>query len=188
MRVRLICAGMVAALLGACAAPTDRFYALRELPRAARAGRPTVHVRLDVTLPSLIDRPEMVLDAPRGAVLVLEHERWAAPLSDQVADILARDIEHLRGDLIVADRRFDRADSPPISLKVDIVRLAAQRGQRATLEARWRAVDPGAKIDEFGSGELDAAVDGDDYEAVARAYSALLGELAEKLAADVRRQ
>lgn len=185
MRLSFIAATL--AVLGACASSPDRFYTLRPLPSASEAAQPTTHVRLDVTIPSLIDRPEMVLETPEGGILILEHERWAAPLSDQVTEILARDIERRRGDLIVADRRFDRAGSQPILLKVDIVRMAAQRAGQATLEAHWRIVDAGAHVDQMGNSVLDTPVEGEGYAAIARSYSRLLGDLADKMVAGIRR-
>ena len=174
-------------LIAACAGAPDHFYTLNALPDSGRATPPSIHVRLNVTVPSLIDRNEMVLDAPKNGILILEHERWGAPLSDQVLQTLARDMEQVRRDLIVADRRFDQAASPPISFKVDVVRMAAQRGGQAALEAHWRMIDAGAGIDQIGSESFSAPVDGDDYAAIAKAYSRLLAELAAKLAAGVRR-
>ena len=175
-------------LLGACAAAPDRFYALSPSPPAAQPAHPTAHLRLDVTVPSLIDRPEMVVATSQNGILILEHERWAAPVSDQVAEVLARDIENERSDLLVGDRRFDQASTPTVSLKVDIVRMGAQRGGQAVLEAHWRIVDAGAGEDQLGAAVLSAPVGADGYAAIAQAYSRLLGELAEKLAAGVRRQ
>jgi uncharacterized lipoprotein YmbA len=175
-------------LLGACAAAPDRFYALSAVPPPAQPGHPTAHLRLDVTVPSLIDRPEMVVATAPNGILILEHERWAAPVSDQVTEVLARDIENERGDLIVADRRFDQASSPALLLKVDIVRMEAQRGGQAVLEAHWRIVDAGAGTDQLGASVQSTPVGADGYAAIPQAYSRLLGELAEKMAAGVRRQ
>jgi len=177
-----------ALLLGACAAAPDRFYALSAVPAAAEPARPTAHLRLDVTVPLLIDRPEMVVESSQNEVMVLEHERWAAPVSDQVAGVLARDIESARGDLIVADRRFDQASAPALLLKVDIVRMDAQRGGQAVIEAHWRMVDAGAGEDQLDGAVLTTPVGADGYAAIAQAYSRLLGELADKMAAGVRRR
>ncbi len=176
-----------ALLLGACAAVPDRFYALSAMPPAAQPAHPAAHLRLDVTVPSLIDRPEMVVATSQNGIVILEHERWASPVADQVAQVLARDIEHERSDLIVADRRFDQPSMPPLLLKVDIVRMEARRGGQAVLEAHWRYVDRSAGEDQLGAIVLSAPVGADGYAAIAQAYSRLLGELAEKMAAGVRR-
>ena len=183
-RLGLLCS----VALAGCAAPADHFYALNTLPEGARAAAvPTIHVRLQVTIPSVVDRNEMVLNTSRNDIVILDHERWAAPLADQVSQTLARDIEGRRIDVLVGDRGFDRVSSPQVTLKVDIVRMSAERGGRATIEAHWRMVEPSAGVDELGSGSFEAIVAGDGYSAVARAYSQTLSDLAERLAQQVRR-
>ena len=175
--------------LGGCVSQPDHFYALNTVPDGARvAGAPTIQVRLQVTIPSLMDRNEMVLYTSRNGIVILDHERWAAPLADQVFQTLARDIEGRRSDVFVGDRGFDRAAAPPVTLKVDIVRMSAERGGRANIEAHWRIVDSSAGVDEVGSGAFEAAITGDGYAAVAQAYSQTLSDLAERLAKEVRQR
>ena len=180
--------GLAAGLTG-CVAPADHFYTLNTLPDGARtASAPTIHVRLQVTVPSMVDRNEMVLNTTRNGIVILDHERWAAPLSDQVSQTLARDIEGRRVDIVVGDRGFDRAASTPITLKVDIVRMSARQGARAGIEAHWRVVDSEAGVDQLGSGSFETALGGDGYAAVAQAYSQTLSDLAERLAEAVPRR
>jgi uncharacterized lipoprotein YmbA len=172
-----------AALLMSCAGSPDHFYTLSTLPEAARgAAVPlTTHVILNVTVPALVDRREMVLNASKDRVVILEHERWAGPLGDQVSQTLARDIEARRGDVLVGDKSFDQAGAATIKINVDLVRLSAQKEGRAILEAHWRIVAAAAKADEIGADVLSAPVEGADYAAVARAFSVCLSSLAERL-------
>ncbi|HWJ36120.1 MAG TPA: PqiC family protein [Steroidobacteraceae bacterium] len=177
-------------LVAACASSPDHFYTLSTLPDTARGplSAPTVHVLLDVTVPALVDRAEMVISTSPTAILILDHERWAAGLSDQVSQTLARDIEKRRPDMLIGDRGFDQTASPPVIMKIDIVRMSAQRGGRANIEAQWRIVDASAGVDQLGTASFDAPLDGSDYTSVAQAYSQLLSALAERLAGDVRRR
>jgi uncharacterized lipoprotein YmbA len=191
-RAGLSCGGaalLFSLALCGCASQPDHFYTLNTVPDAARvSAAPTVHVRLQVTIPSLMDRNEMVLYTSRNAIVILDHERWAAPLADQVSQTLARDIEGRRSDIFVGDRGFDRAGAPPVTLKVDIVRMSAQRGGRTSIEAHWRMVDSTAGVDELGSGSFEASIAGDEYAAVAQAYSQTLSDLAGRLAEGIRRR
>jgi uncharacterized lipoprotein YmbA len=84
---------------------------------------------------------------------------------------------------MVADRGFDRAGAPPVRIRVDVVRMSAQRNGRATLEAHWRIVDPAAKTDEIGGDAFSAPLEGSEYSAVAQAFSACLASLADRLVA-----
>jgi uncharacterized lipoprotein YmbA len=183
---RACCASALAAcamLLASCASHPDRFYGLSAVPETARppAAGYTTRVLLSVSIPSLVDRREMIVDAPGDRILVLEHERWAAPLSDLVTQTLARDIEQRRADVLVADRAFDQAGVKPVRIMVDIVSMSARRGGRATLDSHWRIEDPAARIDLLGGGSFSSPIEGDDYDAIARAFSLCLASLADRL-------
>ena len=179
----------VCVLLAACASAPDHFYTLSTLPDTRRGTPPTpsVHVLLHVTVPPLVDRAEMVITTSQNGILVLDHERWAGPLSEQVSQTLARDIEQRRGDVLVGDRGFDQTASPPVTLRVDIVRMTALRGGLATLEAHWRIVDASVGLDQLGSEVFEAPAAGGGYTAVAQAYSEDLGALADRLAGSIRK-
>ena len=173
-----------AILLASCAAHPDRFYGLSTLPGAAlppAAGYAT-RVLLSTSIPSVADRRELIVDAPDDRILVLEHERWAAPLSDLVNQTLARDIEQRRADVLVADRAFDQAGVKPVRIKVEIVRMSARRGGQATMEAHWRIEDAAAQLDLLGGASFSSPIEGDDYASIARAFSLCLASLADRLA------
>ncbi len=146
---------------------------------------PSIDVLLSVDVPALVDRPEMIVSTSNNGVAVLEHQRWAVALSDQVFQTLARDLERRRSDLLVADRAFDRGATPPVKIKVDIVRLSARRAGRVSMEAHWRIVDAAAGVDVVASDVFDSPVDDGSYEAIATAYSRVLSELAGALAAAI---
>lgn len=172
-----------AMLLASCAGQPDHFYSLNTVPDTVRppAAGFTTHVLLGISIPSLVDRRQMVIDAPADQILMLEHERWAAPLSDLVTQTLARDIEQRRADVLVADKSFDQAGVATVRITVDIVRMTANRGGRASLESRWRIVDSAAKTDLIGGETFTAPISGEDYAAIARAYSSCLAALADRL-------
>ncbi len=184
--VALLLGALLGALLGGCATAPDHFHALSVLPATADAppGARTGLVRLNTSIPAIDDRPEMVLNghAP-GTVVILEHERWAAPLAEQVTDTLARDLERRRADWLVGDRRFERADQPAVDVQVDIIEMRADRGGHALLRARWRVRDPSGSWDVQEGGTFESSAGGDGGDALAPAYSALLSALAERLAA-----
>jgi hypothetical protein len=196
--------GVVGALtLCACASQADHFYALTSLPGAPSSvidptSRP---VRLRLTVPSLVDRSELVLNDAGNGVLIYDHERWAAPLADQITSTLARDLEARRDDLFFADSRFDRGGTAPLQLNVDIVQVIARRsdargGAGVSIIAHWHITGSGkdgangvaaggATLDQLGGGSFTAPFEGDGFAAVARGYSQVLSQLADALAAAI---
>jgi uncharacterized lipoprotein YmbA len=186
MRLLLAAAGVVA--LGACASQRDHFYQLTVLPDGARTVEPTprVHVVLSVSVPSLVDRAEMVVSGTANGLLVLDHERWGGGFADQVAQTLARDIEKRRGDVLVGDRSFDQKKASPVTMRVDLVRMSARPGGLVSIEAHWRIVDESTGRDDIGSQVFEAPVADSGYVAVARGYSEALSALAGQLVGGLR--
>ena len=107
--MKLLTAGLCALVLltGCVTRQRDHFYVLDAQPAGGRESRSQFdrQITLRVTVPSLVDRAEMVLASPAGGVAVMDHERWAAPLADLVTAALARDIEQRRSDVVVLLRR-----------------------------------------------------------------------------------
>lgn len=175
-------------LLGACAGPSDHFYALTTLPDAPRAptGKFVTPVVLKVSIPDVVDRRQMVIATATDRILILEHERWPGPLSELVTQTVASDLERRRPDVLVAGRGFDPPDPGTVRIQIEVVRLSAHRDGEATLEAHWRIVDPTTRSDQFGGGTFSAPpygrVEGDDYSPIARALSTCIASLADRLA------
>jgi hypothetical protein len=176
-------------LLCACVSSRpDHFYILSAQPQAAAqpASAPATAVALKVTLPSLVDRPEMILNTSPDGIRVLEHERWGAPLGDLVLQTLGQDVERRRGDLLVGGPGAARASSAAIKITVDVVQMTARQGDRVSIETRWRTVDAHAGKDLVGNEVFSASLGPDSYAAIAQALSDCLGQLADRLVAQIR--
>ncbi len=175
-------------MLCACAASRpDRFYVLSVQPPGAVDARtmPATEVSLKVALPSMIDRGEMIIQTSADGVQVLEHERWAAPLTDMVTETLARDLERRRADLLVAGAGAVLAAGALVKISVDVLQVSVRQGEAASIEAHWRIVDPHSGKDVVGGEVFRAPLAHDDYAAVAQALSACLSLLADRLIAQM---
>jgi uncharacterized protein len=183
--VRLLLPALcIVSLLGACvSSQPDHFYVLSVQPQGASEARsaPVTPMALKVTLPSLVDRSEMILNTAADGVTVLEHERWAAPLADLVTQTLARDIERRRPDALVADAGRDRSGGTAVKITVDVVQMTVRRGDRASIEAHWRILDPRNAETIVGGDVFSAPVGPVGSAAVAQALSDCLGLLADRL-------
>ena len=176
------------ALLAACATrQPDHFHVLSPQPAGAgnaQSGTRTL-ISLSVTLPSVIDRPEMVLNTSADGIVVLEHERWAAPLTDLVSQALARDIERRRSGLLVADRSFNVNGAPAAKITVAVVQVLAHKGGSAVMETHWRILDTHTGKESLGGEVFSAPLAADGYAALPQSLSDCLGQLADRLAAQL---
>jgi len=181
-------AACLLSLLCACVANRpDHFYVLSTQPQSASAARtaPAEQIWLQVTLPSLVDRSEMILNTSANGVTVLEHERWAAPLADLVTQTLARDLELRRSDILVGAQSAGRSSAAAVKVTVDLVQMTVRRGDRASIEAHWRIAGARGGGDMVGSDAFSAPVAQDGYAAVPQALSECLGLLADRLAGQI---
>jgi uncharacterized lipoprotein YmbA len=177
-------------LLCACATGRpDHFYILTAQPATGSASRtsPTVQATLKVSLPSLVDRSEIVLNTSADAISVLEHERWGAPLIDLVSQTLAQDIERRRSDVLVGGVGRSNTTGPGIKITVDIVQVWMRRGEPARIEAHWRIQGPQAGKESSGAEAFSAPLGRDGYDAVARTWSECVALLADRLAEQIPR-
>jgi len=176
-------------LLGACASTTpDHFYVLSALPQGTSDTRPapTAQATLKMTLPASADRAEILLDASGGRVIVLEHERWAAPLTDLATQTLARDIERRRNDLLVFTHGMGRSKDTDLRIAVDVVQMTLHRGGQARIEAQWQIVDLHSGKVVAGGGDFSVPLAVGDYAAIAASLSECLGLLADRLVVEMR--
>jgi len=176
-------------LLSACATSRpDHFYILSAQPQGATEARtaPATQVTLRVTLPSLVDRSEMILNTSADGVIVLEHERWAAPLADLVTQTLARDLERRRNDMLVSGPDVNHSSAAAIKVTIDVVQMTVHRGERTSIETHWRILDSRSGRDVVGGEVFSAPLGSDGYAAIAQALSECLGLLADRLAAQMQ--
>ena len=188
-------AGCLAAGLAACgSSPPTRFYTLDVAPPAARPAAATARVlpvRVDaVHVPPVFDRPELVREIAANEVRVDDFGRWSAPLGETARRALTADLAaRLPQGAVVFPEAPKPADGR--GLVVDILSLSHAGGQ-AVLDVSWTltAGRPGAAatgpVAYTGrSLRLTTPSAGPAPGAAAPELSALLGQLADSIAADL---
>lgn len=182
----LLCLG-----LGACASsPPLRYYALDD-GRPMAVGQPNgLSVAIvQVNLPDLVDRPQLVVRAAGHRVLLSDNDRWAEPLRRQVPRLLARDLGvALDSARVVALSVDAREFDIDFRVMVDVQHLEVVLGQRVELDAVWR-VERRNGPTVFGRSQLvealtDKATD-DNYAAAVEAERKVFGTLAKAIAAKI---
>jgi len=171
-------------LLAACVTrQQDHFYVLDPQPAAIETSRSQFErqVTLRVTIPSLIDRGEMVVETS-GGVSVLDHERWAAPLADMISGALSRDIERRRGDVVVLPKSADQAGLPLFKIAVEIDQVTARLTDHFSIETHWRVTDARTGKETLGRETFVSQQQPQSYADIAAAFSACIASLADRLA------
>jgi uncharacterized protein len=133
--LRFAAAGLVSLGIGCTSAPV-RYYTLtppsdKTLP--ASETTLTIDVRVVHTPPQL-NRAELMVRAGPTEVTLLENERWASPVNDEIKDALRLELQRRAGRMTGLRPAFAK-----LTLDVDVRHLEAEFGRRALLEASWSA-------------------------------------------------
>lgn len=146
---RALASGLIAALaaLAACGSTTPIRYHTLVAPvafsaptapaaPAPAAAAPFLIEVLPVGIPTQLDQPQMVVRSGDSGVVLLETERWAAPLADEIRDALSAELSQRLGtqDIAGLARPTGR---PLLKIKVQVRRFDAWPGQRVQLDADW---------------------------------------------------
>ena len=96
-RLALVTLGGLLLGLEACTSTPSRFYVLSSLSASetiaatAATQGPVIGVG-PITLPKYLDRPQIVTRAGSNQLALAEFDRWAEPLQDNVARVLAENL------------------------------------------------------------------------------------------------
>jgi uncharacterized lipoprotein YmbA len=175
----------VAIAIGGCSSGSTRIYTLAP---AAPASHIEVHhapaLRVDtLNVPASWDRIEILRPSAGGSLQLSDFDHWAAPLPQMARQALSEDLD-LRlppGSLI-----YPRLPKPSNALGVDIDILDFNIvGSQATMQASWTIVPSGdAQGAKRNAASLRSTMSSADPAAVAHAWSDLIGQLADHVAAD----
>jgi len=144
---RAVAALMLAAGLCGCASTSTpaRFHTLvPPLVSAAPASRPAPALRaevLPVTLPVQVDVAPIVVRLPDDSMRALEHERWIAPLADEIRAALA-----LRIDAALAAAPAAPTAAAPWRVALDVQRFDSTLGGAASVQAVWTLQQAGSGV------------------------------------------
>ncbi len=178
---------LVAAATAGCgtSAPA-RFYTLESTATAgvAPAARTGVLVG-PVSIPASVDRSEFVVQIAPNRVEIDEFNRWAAPLGESIARIVAGDLAVLLQTPDVATAPFANFD-PAYRVTIDVQRFDSVQGEAALVEAVWAVRKTAGGETRSGRTLAREQLQGEGFEALAAAHSRALAKLSADIAAAIR--
>jgi len=188
--VKLPGVAVVGTLLVACASsPPMHYYTLTETPAASRLTGPEgmTPIRLDrVTIPTELDRSQIVRRLDSTQLQIVEDVRWAAPLDETIRRILSNDIAARLPEGAVANPNEPSVGEKRQSLTVDFSEFYGDSGCAVTLRAAW-TLQQSDSINLHGSEQTKASAQGGCQGAgsIPEAMSQALGQLSDLIAAAI---
>ena len=138
-----------------------------------------------VRIPQYLDRPQMVTATGKNAYHLSETNRWAERLDDNIARVLAQNLNLLVPAEVVLANASSRAQQAKFKVSVTILEFHVDPQGQAGLTAQW-SVARGEETVLGRQASYREPASATDYGLMAGALNECLGRLSRDLAADVR--
>ena len=140
---------------------------------------------LPVSVPAQVDQPQLVVRQGGQAVVLLDGERWIAPLGDEVRGALSADLARKLHSQDVTG--LPESDKPLLRIKLDLRRFDSLPGSYALIEGTWsvrilHAAERGA----LACTSRISEVVGPGYDALVQGHQRAIGQLATQIAGVAR--
>lgn len=184
----LVQACIVAAIMAACAgSPAARFYTMSAagdgLGSDGRVTGMAYSVAVGpVTLPDLIDRPQMVVRVATNQVKIVEEHRWAQPLGSEITRVVAGDLGKLLGNARVSSHTENTSANADYRVLLDVQRFDAALGDAVTIEAQWELRSRADGKRQIGHSHFRQAVGGQGYDSLVAAHAGVLESVSRDIA------
>lgn len=188
----LVAVGAIA-LLGGCfgSSPSSRFYTLTPHENrglSAAEGMEAVVRVGPVSIPSYLDRRQIVTRNGRNGIEIAEFDRWGGSLDEEIIRLLVNDLSaHLavKGISVAPWRSVTLADAPTVyRIPLSIDRFDGVLGETVVLNASWAVVvkkDKQENVIMARESTITETVAGKGYDA----FVSALGKTVEKLGKEI---
>ena len=180
---RTLVALAFAAALAACASrPAEHFYTVSAESSVPDPGAAAQRIVVSaIVIPTLIDRPQLVVRTGGHEIAVLENHRWAESLSVDLTRALVNDLRQLHPDSDIVAAGAPQSQGSEKILDVVIIELLSGPGPSTSLRASWELHDRARDCvnqESFRAAILTPA----GYEAIPAAYAEAMSRLAGAIA------
>ncbi|HVC30007.1 MAG TPA: PqiC family protein [Steroidobacteraceae bacterium] len=186
MTLRLIPAVLILTLPACASSPPTRFFTLNPVAPAAPVTSAAGHalVKIDaVHIPPALDRNSLVRGESGSQLQISSQDRWAGDLGETIRKVLTQDLaSRLPAGAVIAPN----APAPPAAhgLVVDVLTFQP-RGGEVVLDADWTLLEGTQTNPVLRRSEHLTTAAAPTAQGEAAAMSRLLGELADRMAAQI---
>jgi len=180
---------VVVTMLTACGGrtPPAKFYTLQPVEQSPLGKSLPRHVALavgPVGIPADMDRDEIVTRGAGNEVSFSEYHRWAGPLQQSIASVIAQNIGTLLATELVTPYTRENIFQPTHRVVININRYDSQLAGESLLNATWSIKDLKAKkLLLIRNSIIRESPESATYEGLVAAQSKALAALSREIAA-----
>jgi uncharacterized protein len=189
-RANVLAACLIALFAGAAcrSSPTPTFYVMHgDAQNSDQPAPATMSVVVSpVTVPDIVDRPQIVTRTSDNGIELNEFARWAEPLKSDIARVIAADLAQRLTTARVSLFDLGVSAPPEWHVRVDIMSIDSVPGDAVTIDAQWAVRPPANGATVLGQTVAREPVAGHDYAALVAAHERALGVISTDIAAAIR--
>jgi hypothetical protein len=175
------------AVVAACGStPASRFYTLSATSGpAAQSSNLSITVG-PVSVPAVVDRPQIVVSAGPNQVRLDEFNRWASPLQNDISRVVAKNLVAMLGTPHVTLSAQTFSAEADYRAAIEVQRFESVPGEAAILDTLWTVRRMKDGRTQTGRTTVRETVQDKGYDALAAAHSRALTRLSQSIADAVR--
>jgi uncharacterized protein len=194
----------VVVLVVGCSSPKPTFYSFNSapIPQVTSAANSTRIMVGPVTLPAMVDRPQLVLQNANNTVQVYEYHRWANTLKGDVGDVIASNVAQVLAISNVWNFAQSTQTNFDYQIFVDVQNIDTKLGGSVEVDVLWTIksapiTKPSSKISTLstssgalakpimGRSLVQEQVTGSGFEAVVAAQSRAFAKVGKEIARSI---
>lgn len=187
--LRLAAALLVATALAGCgSSPKSAFYTLSSgaAPQQEPGAAPFSVAIGAVTVPDMVDRPQLVTRAAANQVTINEFARWAEPLKSEIPRVIADNLTQLLNGARVTTYPQSGNTETDYRVAIEVRRFDSALGDAAMVEVLWTVRPPKNGAPKAGRSVVREPVQGKDYDALVAAHGRALAAVSADIANAIR--
>lgn len=179
------------AMAGCGSSPKETYYTLSSAASmngsAPADGASTYSVAVGpITLPEVVDRPQLVLRVGPNEVTFVELHRWAGPLRSEIPRIIADNLAGYLNIKQVAAYPQSAGDNADVRVLVNVQRFDSTLSESVTIDALWTIKRPSDGVTRTGRTTARESIGGGNYDALVAAHSRALSTISREIAEGIR--
>jgi uncharacterized protein len=172
----------VAHAAGCRSSPTSRFYTVNATATPASIASDLSIAVGPVSVPAVVDRPQIVVSSGANEVRLDEFNRWASPLQDNLSRAIAGNLGAMLGTPRVSLFPQESSAGPDYRVTIEVDRFESAPGKAATLDAVWTVRGSRDGKAQTGRTSVTESVHDSSYDALAAAHSRAVAQLSRHIA------
>ena len=171
---------------GCASTPPSRFYALSAATGPAASASNVAVAVGPVSVPADVDRPQFVVSTGPNQVELDEFNRWASPLQNGIARVVAENLVMMLGTPRVTLYPQTLSADADYRAAIEVQSFASAPGEAAMLDAVWTVRRTKDGKTETGRTTVREPVREKGFDALAAAHSRAVARLSQDIAGAVR--